>query len=274
MLIDFEQKFRDYLKGYKNDNEIEEDKLIELAPDMYLKWVEEPKEWLKGKSPITYFEQFETAALIEELGKYIISKITLPGVLLNRIADTKQDTYPYIISLLTNYEGEKSEQIKVTIIRLIEEMDLVHPYDYYIKSISQAEEQNDFYEACADELKDSGDSYKEQLIAAYEVAANQYVSNCLIDVLCDLAYDDRTYQFALEKFLYSDSQKAFYASCLGKIGNEKAIPYLEEELRSENINYYDYVSIKNAVEELGGEIDIDRDFSGDIDYESLKNLGE
>lgn len=274
MLIDFEQRFRDYIIEYKKSNDIEDEKLIELAPDMYLKWVEEPKEWLSGRSPITHFEQYETAALIEELGKYILSEITLPGVLLNRIADTKQDTYPYLISLLTNYEGEKSEKIKVTIMRLVEEMDLPHPYEYYIEAISQAEDQNDFYEACADELKDSGDTYKEQLIVAYEGAANQYVSDCLLDVLCDLPYDDRTYQFALEKFLYSDSLKAFYASCLGKIGNEKATPYLEEELRSDNVNYYDYVSIKNALEELGGEIDIERDFSGDQDYESLKNLGE
>lgn len=274
MLIDFEQKFRDYIMQYKKDNDIEDDELVELAPDMYLSWVDKPKKWLSGKSPITHFEGFEPVALIEELGKYIISGITLPGVLLNRIADTKQDTYPYLISLLENYEDEKSDKIKVTIVRLIEEMDLPHPYEYYIKAISQAEEQTDFYEACADELKDSGDLYKDQLITAYEEADNQYVSDCFLDILCDLPYDDRTYQFALEKFLYSDQHRAFYASCLGKIGNEKAIPYLEDELRSDDVNYYDYISVKNALEELGGEIEIDRDFSGDQDYESLKNLGE
>jgi hypothetical protein len=84
-----------------------------------------------------------------------------------------------------------------------------------------------------------------------------------------MPFDERSYELVLEKFLYSETNKAFYASCLGKLGSEKALPYLEEALRYDGIKYFDYVSIKNAVEALGGEVMIDRDFSGDKDYESL-----
>ena len=49
----------------------------------------------------------------------------------------------------------------------------------------------------------------------------------------------------------------------GKIGNPQALPALEEALRRDNIRYYDYVAIRNALEALGGQVDIERDFSGD-----------
>lgn len=116
--------------------------------------------------------------------------------------------------------------------------------------------------------------YTEELIAAYEKAKNDYVSDCLLDILCDVSFDERVYQFAIEKFLYSDGCRAFYASCLGKLGNPDAMQYLEEALREDDTGYYDYIAIKNAIEELGGEVTIDRDFSGDRDYECLKHLEE
>ncbi len=46
---------------------------------------------------------------------------------------------------------------------------------------------------------------------------------------------------------------------------------VEATLTNEDTVYYDYMAIKNALEELGGEVTIDRDFSGDSDYEELKN---
>ena len=273
-MIDFEAKFANYLKAYEKKHSLTDERLEKVAPELYLAWLEKPKKWLKGKSPVEYFAEFDAPALIEQLGKYIISDATLPGVLLNRIADDKDETYPYLINLLKKYNGEKQSRIKHIIVRLIEEMDFAHPYEYYIEAISQAEEKNEFTESAAEELKNSGSAYLEQIIDAYGKASNRYVSDCLLDILCDICRDRRVYQFALDKFLYNDSGRAFYASCLGKLGHEDAMPYLEEALREEGIGYFEYTAIKNAVEELGGEVTIDRDFSGDADYESLKKPEE
>lgn len=273
-MIDFEGKFAAYLHEYAKKKELNDDDLDNIAPELYLKWLDTPKKWLEEKTPVEHFKSYKAPELIEQLGGYIMSGITLPGPLLNQIADTKKDTYPYLINLLKNYEGEKSCKLKQIIIRLIEEMDLPHPYDYYIEVISAAEDKDDFVESAAEELKNNSDMYTEELIAAYEKAKNDYVSDCLLDILCDISFDERVYQFAIEKFLYSDGCRAFYASCLGKLGNPDAMQYLEEALRDDDTGYYDYLAIKNAIEELGGEITIDRDFSGDRDYECLKHLEE
>ena len=139
-MIDFEAKFAEYLKEYEKKQSVSDERLEEVVPELYLSWLDSPKDWLKGKSPVGYFSDFSAPSLIELLGKYIISDVTLPGVLLNRIADTKKETYPYLIKLLTKYEGEKQNKIKHIIVRLIEEMDFAHPYEYYIEAISEADE--------------------------------------------------------------------------------------------------------------------------------------
>ena len=40
------------------------------------------------------------------------------------------------------------------------------------------------------------------------------------------------------------------------------------------MTYLDYLEIRNAIEELGGRVTTERDFSGDEFYESLKHLEE
>jgi len=273
-LINFEEKFRAFLLEYENENDVSGETLEQIVPQMYLDWLSSPKDWLSGLSPVSYFKEYDAAALIEALGGYVIGGIPLPGALLNRIADEKESTYPYLLTLLQNYDGEKRDKVKIAIIRLIEEMELPHPYEFYLDIITSAEEQNDLAEACVDELRNSGDVMTDRIIEELDRTDSRYVSDCLLDILTDLPYDERTFQFALEKFLYSDSDKAFYANCLGKIGNEKAMPILEDTMKSDEANYYDYVAIRNAIEELGGEVHIDRDFSGDKDFEALKNMGE
>jgi len=272
MLIDFETKFGKYLREYMDGSGLEDDEVEEQVPDLYLKWLDMPQKWLSGQSPNAYFEAMDAAELVTMLGQYMLSDMTVPGPLLNRIADMNEDTYPLLVSLMQNCEGEKGDQIRTIIVKLIEEMDMPRPFAYYIDVVANAAAPSEFSEACVEELKNAGEDYKQSVINAYEKAQSPYAADCLLDILADMPYDERSYEFAMEKFLYSPANKAFYASCLGKLGSEKALPYLEEALRQEGIRYYDYVSIKNAVEELGGEVMIERDFTGDKDYESLINM--
>lgn len=272
MLIDFEPKFGEYLHQYMHSCGLKEDEFEEQVPELYLKWLDAPQEWLSGQSPNAYFEAMDASELVTMLGRYMMSDMTVPGPLLNRIADINEDTYPLLVSLMQNYEGEKSDGICTIIVKLIEEMDMPRPFAYYIDVVAKSTQPSDFSEACVEELKSAGKEYTQNVISAYESAQSIYAADCFLDILADMPFDERSYELALEKFLYSETNKAFYASCLGKLGSDKALPYLEEALRQDGIKYFDYVSIKNAVEELGGEVMIDRDFTEDKDYESLLNL--
>ena len=271
-MIDFEAKFKEYLSKYIQGRS--EDDIEEIAPEQYLKWINTPADWLSGQTPNDHFDHMDAAKLVELLGRYMLAGMAVPGVLLGSIVDKSDQAYSLLIALMKNYEGEKSEALKIAIVRLIEEMDIPRPYDYYIEVVATAEDKNDFAEACVDELKSAGAAYLGSVLIACEQAKNDYVADCFLDILADMPFDERVFELVLERFLYSESKKAYYASLLGKLGSERALPYLEEALRQERIDYYDYTATKSAFEALGGEIDIERDFSGDQDYESLIGLEE
>ncbi|MFA5676055.1 MAG: hypothetical protein WDA65_05980 [Christensenellales bacterium] len=271
-MIDFEQKFKEYIQSrIVNLNEREIDILV---PKLYMSWLDTPADWLDSKSPNAYFSQMEAAELIKNLGEYLLAGVNAPGPLLCSIADRNKQTYPLLVSLLINYDGEREDALKYAIVRLIEEMDFKHPYAYYIDVIKTADEANDFTEICAEELKNAGQQYFDESFKAYKEVNTPYAADCFLDILCDMPFDERVYDCVLERFLYCEDGKAFYASLLGKLGEEKAIPYLSDALRLEGIKYYDYIAVKNALEALGSENDIERDFSGDKDYEKLAELGD
>ncbi len=271
-LIDFEEMFHEYLHGYMHQHEISEDVMEEIVPELYLRWLDMPQESLGGKSPNGYFEGMGSGDLVMLLGQYFFSELQVPGPLMGRIADTKEETFPFIHALLKKYTGERSDEFKAVLVALIGEMEMPHPYEYYIEVISAETEGNDFSEACVDALKGAGGELREALIEAYESAAGEYAKDCFLDILSDMPCDERVYSLVLEKFLYCEGKRAFYASCLGKLGNEAALPYLEEALREDSLSYFDYVSIRDALEELGGEAGIERDFTGDKDYEALSDM--
>lgn len=273
-LIDMEARFREYLSGYRKKHEIDEELMEEIAPELYLRWLDLPMEELEGKSPNEFYASTSGGDLVVLLGEYFFSKLQIPGALLGSIVDAKEESYPFVCALLQNYEGEHSDEFKAMLVELIEEMEMPHPYEYYIGVIEGEADGDHFSEACVDALKGSGSAVKDALMAAYERAEAEYARECFLDILSDLTYDERVFAYVLDKFLYTTDKHAFYASCLGKLGNEKALPYLEEVLRQEGLSYFDYVSIRNALEELGGEINIERDFVGDEDYDVLSDMEE
>lgn len=275
MPIDFEKRFIKYIYDYKTENETDDAEFEELIPELYDEWLDTPASWLGGSTPGSYFNSFGAAESVKALGEYFFSDIKIPGMLLNRITDLREEAYPLLLSLLIKYEGEKACELKTLIVELIEEMELNHPYDYYIDVIARSSEPDDFPEACVKELKNTGEKYKEKIIEMYESAQSNYSADCFLDILADLPYDERSYDFALEKLVYDTDKKAFYASCLGKLGNEKALPYLEEAIKANNIKYFEFEAIRNAIEELGGEVTAEREFEDDEDYETfIKHGGE
>ena len=71
-----------------------------------------------------------------------------------------------------------------------------------------------------------------------------------------------------------DDAKAFYAQCLAKTSDDMALPALMEASDLPQISYFDYTAIRDAIEELGGELDHEREFSGDKDYTALQEKDE
>ncbi len=64
-MIDFEGKFASYLHEYAKKKELNDEQLDEAVPELYLEWLDTPKKWLKGMTPVEHFKAFEASELMQ-----------------------------------------------------------------------------------------------------------------------------------------------------------------------------------------------------------------
>lgn len=78
----------------------------------------------------------------------------------------------------------------------------------------------------------------------------------------------------LVSYLYKGEDVALFAHLIGSYGDEQGIEVLKTFCEEYEPNYNEYMEIRNAVEELGGDFDLKQDFSDDPLYRYLKGLDE
>ena len=76
----------------------------------------------------------------------------------------------------------------------------------------------------------------------------------LLDVACNFPGDERIYDYAIKLLRSMPDNRALIASYLGKLGDARAIEELMPLLELQELNYLDYLEIRDAIEELGGEV--------------------
>ena len=99
-------------------------------------------------------------------------------------------------------------------------------------------------------------------------------ADMLLEVLSEYKGNKAVYM-GLVSYLYRGDDVALYARLLGKYGDESAIEVLKSFAESTDLNYNEYMEIRNAVEELGGYFDDkESDYQEDEFYRYLKGLDE
>jgi len=276
--IDFEKKFKAHLLAWSEKNltgEEEEDEAEQRELEEYERWLNAPKSWLDGQSPRGYFEALkDVGEAIKLFAEYAFAGMNIPALLINRVIEMKEEVYPALLFVLGSGDvaGRAAAGMKAKIVSLITEMEKPHPYGLYIGWIRDSKEKNELSEAAAEALAEADAEQKEHLLDAYQNAGSIYAAECFADILSNYPGDPRIVDLVIDRFVASPDKKAFYANCLGKLGDAGALQYLYEALEDPELGYYDYAAVKYAIEELGGFVDIDRDFTGDPDFEKLKNL--
>ena len=88
--INFDSHFNQYVQRWMAENRSHYKNVDEMEaqmPDVYLKWINIPMDWLDGQTPALYFEQYDDPQMLcKWMLKYIRSSIPLPDQLLERIA--------------------------------------------------------------------------------------------------------------------------------------------------------------------------------------------
>ena len=112
----------------------------------------------------------------------------------------------------------------------------------------------------------------EDMLAAF-YAADGDTGKMLIEILSRYKGDPAIYM-GLVSYLYKGEDVALFARLLGSYGDERAIDLLKSFAEEYELDYHEYMEVRNAVEQLGGDWVDDKDYSDDPFYRYLKGLDE
>jgi len=280
MLIDFDAEFSEYIKNWlleKKDTYKDMDEVEIMMPKLYFAWLNKPQEFLSGKKPVEYFMGFDAKDLVALMIRYEAKRIGIPDPLIDAITSKKKESLQYLCEIVFGEnvipKSADAVAIQITALNLINEIDSSRYTNEYIEYISRKKIDEGVAESMVDSIKQHAKSHKVQLVTALENTDSDSAKSKLLDILCALPYEEKVYNELISMFK-SSSEKALYASYLGKYGQSEAVKTLRESLDWININYLDYIEIRNAIEELGDETSHARNFEGDKFYESMKGLND
>lgn len=122
-------------------------------------------------------------------------------------------------------------------------------------------------------LQDGCEEIIDDMLEKFSSAEGE-TSDMLIEVLSEYRGNKRIYHGLLSNF-YKAYDIAGYARLLGKYGDEDAIEVLNAYAKENDLNYNEFIEIRNAVEELGGDfVGQKKDFEDDAYYRLIKGLDE
>ena len=272
--INFDREFEKYMGAWVKENSEKYkdnmDVIENMMPDVYMEFLQKPAGFLNGMAPQDYFEQFDDAGmLVDWLCQYIKEGVPVPDLLLERITELGEAAEKSLLALLGR--EDLPEEVQMTAISLLREMESREPMGRYIDWIASLDEPSDKGDLCAEALLSMGAEVVEPVLTAL-ARAGQAGRDIFADILSNYPGDDRIYELLAERFATRDERRALFASYLAKFGDERAIPMLTKAAQSPDVNYLDYVEIVNAIEALGSERPPEREFAGDPYYESLRRV--
>lgn len=275
-ILDFDANFKAYSEKWIEMNKgkfktFEE--MEDAMPEVYLRWLNSPAAFLEGETPGTYFAKYSSAPeLVKWMRLYDEADVPVPDQLLDRIADLGEESVKPL--LFTAKKEEYSDAVRIMALNLLKELDAAEAaFPFCLSIIDRRQEQDDLADVAAELITDCGETHKDELLSRLPEVGDA-ARETYLDILCNCPGDERIYEAVLNEFVNTKDKFALYASFLGKLGDERAIPYLTKALDEIDINYLDYLEIRSAIEGLGGECNHEREFAGDPYYETLKGQNE
>ena len=270
--IDLEHLFHHYVADHLHKaGKLDEDAAGEMAEKLYAEWADAPCAALDGCSPRAWFARLDTPeALVETLTAYARADMEPPELLLDRFFDVGAICAAPLEALARN-AGE-SAALRAQALDLLNGLDEARAVRVATDAVLAAQESDAFCELAAEILASRVDAdVAARLLDGYD-AAPDFARTLILETLCNFPGDARVYERMLEMLKNRPEQRADTARLLGRYGDARAIEPLKALLDLTDIGYYEYMEVRNAVEALGGEVESEREFYGDPDYEYLREL--
>ena len=269
-IIDFDAKFTEVLNDWidKNRHRFRRpDDMENEVPDVYLRWLNTPQDWLDGAAPGTYFERFDSSAeLCEMLKAYIEDGTPVPDPLLDRLEELADD------KVLLELAKDKAApcEARMTAIELLRQIESTLPMVDFLRWQVDRDDEDDILDNALESLRQMGEAVRKPAKIAF-TAADKEGKEALLDVLADFTGDEDVFQFALEQFKTQKDKRGLFAGYLAKLDDDRALEHLLDVAESDDVNYSDFIEIRSAIERLGSEAPV-KDWTNDPTYKAFRRL--
>lgn len=272
--IDFDKEFERYITAWMKEHAKEYrnyDAMEAAMPEVYEKFLDTPVNWLAGAKPGEYFTQFDNPRqLVNWMEDYFKQRIPVPDMLMNRITELGKDAEESLLNLLNKERA--TQEMKMAAVTLLREIDSEIALSLYVEWQKNRGEKED---ELADNALESLASLEERALPAMREAlplATPAGQEALLTILSDYPGDESVFETALNLFSARKDRMAVLADCLGKLGDERALPALKAAAASEETPYLDYIELRSAIEALGGDAP-EREFDEeDPAYEAMRTM--
>lgn len=270
-IYDFDSKFFEYAQTWMALHPgLTEKQVEEKYNEIMASWLDAPASWLNGEKPGAYFNRYDSAKdLIKLMEEYDKRDIGLPEPLYARIVELGEVCAEPLTRLAA--DEDRPESIRASAIAMLRDIGTAAPMNLFIDLVSRCEEPNELSEMASDILSNVDEGVVDELLSRYD-GAPDYAQMLMLDICCNYAERPEVFDYCVDKLRNCPGNRAFYASLLGKLGNPEAIDVLREFLPLADLTYFEYIEIRGAIEELGGDAGEERTFYGDPDYEALRNV--
>lgn len=267
--INFDEHFADFTsqwlkehsKEYRNYEAMEED-----MPRVYMTFLNTPARWLQGVTPGAYFTQYEDPKdLVDWLNEYCVRGVPVPDLLLDQIQAVGRPCEKRLVALLKDENAP--EEAKMTAVGLLREMGSELPKMLYIAWQMNRPDKDELCDNALESLTEMGRCAVQPLLEALP-KANPAGQEAMLDVLANYPGNEQVFQLALRLFRENPDRRALFASYLGKLGDDRALPELVAAAKDDRVTYLDFIELRSAIEELGG-VAPEREFDDDPTYDAL-----
>lgn len=269
-IIDFDARFTEVLNKWIEENRHRfrrPEDMEDEVPDVYLRWLNTPADWLEGSAPGEYFDRFSNSAqLCELLCGYIKEGVPVPDPLLDRLAELGDEA-----ALMALVKDKTAPcEARMDGIELLRQIESTLPMVDFIRWQVERDDEDDILDNALESLRQMGEGVRGPAKVAF-LAAGPEGKEALLDVLADYPGDEDVFRFALEQFKATKDKRALYAGYLAKLDDDHALKALLDVAEGDDVTYTDFIEIRSAIERLGSEAPV-RDWSHDPTYQAFKRL--
>lgn len=230
---------------------------------MYLDWVQHSNEELDGFTPIEYVKIVDKSGNLFDYIEYMLNTEREVSDIVTDALVKRDDAIELVKKLL---QSNDRNTLKYAFTVMFE-LDNSLVTDLCIDLIRSKDDNQEKIGACYEMLAEDNDEAVEKILSImYEVDEDtQFI---FADILSNYKNNENIFMW-LVTMLYRGKDLCEVAQMLGRYGDNKAVNMINSFVLDKDLNYMEFIELRNAVERLGGEFEYEKDFSEDEYYKKI-----